>query len=164
MRALRGQVWSVLVNSGPGQKGRPRIEVKVVRVRGNAVLVETVGPEPKRLHWRRRVLERGLRGAHLVSGGDTERALAIVKERVSASRIVTDSERRTASEVRKRSGPKGVATCSDRDREASRLVVDEGLSYVAAAEKLQTTKSHVRLMVERVRTADYDARAVKALG
>jgi hypothetical protein len=158
VKVARGQLWSIL------NSAHMRVEVRVERIVGALVHLRGKGDRPFETKLRRSLMERGMRGCRLVKASDPWS----LEERMKSVRI-TRAEKRTASEVRKVSGPKGVARASDADRQAARLV-EGGLSYEEVAVKLteslgeKVTKSRVRLMVERVRHADYDARAMKALG
>jgi hypothetical protein len=162
MKLARGQIWSVLVNSGPGERARPRIEVRVVRLFGRTkVLVETA--DGTRLTWRRLVLERGLRGAHLVEQGHSYRAMTLLKERITSVRCMTQEEQRTASDLRKPERPRGLSKCSDADR-AVAAMAEGGMTRAAIAAAKGLSKTQVASAIRRVADADYDARALKAMG
>ena len=142
-KVKRGQVWSLLRSSGA------RMDVRVSSVKGprvSAVVLRT----GKKVSLSCRTMERGLRGARLLS----KRAPAKKKEHAP----------RTPPPIAAvATPPKHLATVNPKDERVLALY-EEKMTLTEIGRRLGVSKSTVQTRLNRARWAREDARFVASLG
>jgi len=154
MKVRVGQAWMLLVT----RHDRVASKVRIVRILSGQA--HYVGIRNRALSGsvRVRTLERGRRGARLVSAPDKRSTQALV-----GSIRMGAMEQRSASEVRKIQAPRGLMRCSEEDRTAAEMA-ERGVTHAEIAKALGCSPNTVRTKLLRFRQSEYDARQLKALG